>query len=194
MEKIRGWLDEGKGDNPRKSCTEKYYWSDKTQLLMRDYTYRETKGKKIITQMVLPSKLRDAVMEVALDSILGGHLGTAKTQDRVLSNFYWPGIHDDVTRYCQSCDTCQRMAPKGRNGKAPLGTMPIIKTPFSRVAIDLIGPLPASDRGNRWVLTLVDCATRYPEAIPMKHIETTDVAEELVSIFQSSRSARGDAF
>ena len=75
------------------------------------------------------------------------------------------------------------MAPKGRNGKAPLGTMPIIKTPFSRVAIDLIGPLAASNRGNRWVLTLVDCATRYPEAIPMKRIETTDVAEELVSIF-----------
>ena len=133
--------------------------------------------------MVLPSKLRDAVMEVAHDSILGGHLGTAKTQDRALSNFYWPWIHDDVTRYCQSCDTCQGMAPKGRNGKAPLGTMPIIKTPFSRVAIDLIGPLPASDRGNRWVLTLEDCATRYPEAIPMKRIETTDVAEELVSIF-----------
>ena len=133
--------------------------------------------------MVLPSKLRDAVMEVAHDSILGGHLGTAKTQDRVLSNFYWPWIHDDVTRYCQSCDTCQQMAPKGRNGKAPLGTMPIIKTPFSRVAIDLIGPLSASDRGNRWVLTLVDCATKYPEAIPMKRIETTDVAEELVSIF-----------
>ena len=57
-----------------------------------------------------------------------------------------------------------------------------IKTPFSRVAIDLIGPLPASDRGNRWVLTLVDCAMRYPEGIPMKRIETTDVAEELVSI------------
>ena len=33
--------------------------------------------------------------------------------------------------------SCQRMAPRGRNGKAPLGTMPI-KTPFSRVAIDLI--------------------------------------------------------
>ena len=120
-------------------------------------------------------------MEVVHDSILG-HLGTAKMQDRV-SNFYWPGIHDGVNRYCQSCDTCQRMALKGRIGKGPLGTMPIIKTPFSRVAIDLIGPLPASDRGNRWVLTLVDCATRYLAAIPMKHIKTTDVAEELVSIY-----------
>ena len=97
LERIRGWLDEGKGENPWKSCTEKYYWSDKTQLLMPDYTNLETKGKKVITQLVLPSKLHDAAMEVAHDSILGGHLGTAKTQDRVLSNFYWPRIHDDVT-------------------------------------------------------------------------------------------------
>ena len=64
-----------------------------------------------------------------------------------------------------------------------MGTIPIIKTPLSQVAIHLIGPLPASDWGDRWVLTLVDSATRYSKAIPLKCIETADVAERLVSIF-----------
>ena len=39
----------------------------------------------------------------------------------------------------------------------PLGEMPIMDSPFKRVAIDLIGPInPTSDRGNRYILKLVD--------------------------------------
>ena len=61
--------------------------------------------------------------------------------------------------------------------------MPINGEPFARVAIDLVGPLPMSGRKHRWILTLVDCNTRYPEAIPMKGIDTIECAEELVNIF-----------
>ena len=123
------------------------------------------------------------MLELAHDSILGGHLATKKTYERVTSNFFWPGAYDDVSRYCQSCDICQRTIPKGRCGKTPLVAMPIIGEPFARVAIDLVGPLPMSGRKRRWILTLVDCATRYPEAIPMKGIDTIECAEELVNIF-----------
>ena len=140
------------------------------------------------------------MLEVAHDSILGGHLATKKTYDRVTSNFFWPGAYDDVSRYCQSCDICQRTIPKGRCGKTPLVAMPIIGEPFARVAIDLVGPLPMSGRKHRWILTLVDCATRYPEAIPMKGIDTIECAEELVNIFsrigipQEILSDRGSQF
>ena len=151
-------------------------------------------------QLVLPNSLRESVLEVAHDSILGGHLATKKTYDRVTSNFFWPGAYDDVSRYCQSCAICQRTIPKGRCGKTPLVAMPIIGEPFVRVAIDLVGPLPMSGRKHRWILTLVDCATRYPEAIPMKVIDTIECAEELVNIFsrigipQEILSDRGSQF
>ena len=46
--------------------------------------------------------------------------------------------------------------------------MPLIDTPFSKVAIDLIGPIhPITDEGHRFILTLVDYATRYPEAVAL---------------------------
>ena len=106
-----------------------------------------------------------------------------KTLDRVTSNFHWPGVAGDVQRYVQSCDICQRTIPKGRHVKVPLGDMPIIGTPFEKVAIDLVGPLVMSDRKHRWILTMIDFATRYPIAIPITSIETVDVAEALVSIF-----------
>ena len=62
--------------------------------------------------------------------------------------------------------------------------MPFIDKPFKRVAIDLVAPIgPLSEDGHRYILTLVDFATRYPEAVPLKNFDTEIVAEALVDIF-----------
>ena len=42
---------------------------------------------------------------------------------------------------------------------------------------------PPSEEGHRYVLTLVDFSTRYPEAVPLKNIDTETVAVALVDIF-----------
>ena len=181
LAKIRRWIEDGKGDNPRKSSHEVFYHKD--QVMYRDQTLPPSQGSAVITQLIVPQKLRAGIMELAHDSILGGHMAGGKTLDRVKTNFYWPGIGKDAERYCQSCDKCQRSVPRGKVGKVPLGDMPIVGTPFDKVAIDLIGPLPASKRGHRWIITLVDYATRYPEAKPLKTTDTAEVAEALVEIF-----------
>ena len=73
---------------------------------------------------------------------------------------------------------------KGRVTKVPLDQMPVIDEPFKRIAIDLIGPIhPISEKGNRYILTVVDYATRYPEATPLPSIETTRVAEALLDLY-----------
>ncbi|RUS72103.1 hypothetical protein EGW08_020129 [Elysia chlorotica] len=62
--------------------------------------------------------------------------------------------------------------------------IPVVDVPFKRVAVDLIGPIePASEAGHRYILTLVDYATRYPEAVPLRRIDTETVAEALVDIY-----------
>ena len=62
--------------------------------------------------------------------------------------------------------------------------MPLIENPFHRVAVDLIGPMvPKSDKGNRYILTLVDYATRFPEAVALKSTDTEEVAEALADMF-----------
>ena len=73
---------------------------------------------------------------------------------------------------------------RGSVAHAPLGKMQLIDSPFERLAIDLIGPItPASENGYRYVLTLVDYATRYPEAVPLKKIDTETVAEALIDMY-----------
>ena len=90
----------------------------------------------------------------------------------------------DTRSFCQSCDICQRTTSKGKTVRVPLQKMPLIDEPFQRVAVDLVGPIqPATTKGNRYILTLVDYATRFPEAVPISNIETERVAEALVDIF-----------
>ena len=56
-------------------------------------------------------------------------------------------------------------------------------TPFERIATDIIGLLPRSRSGNRYVLVMCDYGTRYPEAVPLKSLEAAKIAEELVALF-----------
>ena len=65
-----------------------------------------------------------------------------------------------------------------------MGKLPLIGTPYSMVSIDFIREIsPASDRGHRYILVVVDMCTRFPDAIPLKNIDTCTVAEALIGIF-----------
>ncbi|XP_060603795.1 uncharacterized protein LOC132756686 [Ruditapes philippinarum] len=116
-------------------------------VLFRAYFQKNGDDSK---QIVVPTDFRKRVMELAHESIVGGHLSSKKTEDRILTSFHWPGITGDVGRFCRSCDVCQKTIPKGRVKKVPLGDMPVIEEPFHRVAIDLIGPIiPVSEKGQQ---------------------------------------------
>ena len=146
--------------------------------------YRANKETEPVDQLVVPASLRYKIMCMAHECLMGGHLGIKKTKDKVQASFYWPGINGDITRFCRSCDICQRTIEKGKVPKVHLGNMPVIDIPFKRVAIDIVGPIfPPSDRKNRYILTMVDYATRYPEAVPLKDVTTETVAEALVNMF-----------
>ncbi|GFS01044.1 zinc finger protein [Elysia marginata] len=75
---------------------------------------------------------------------------------------------------------CQRTVKKGIVPRVPLEKVPLVDTPFKRVATDIVGPInPPSEAGHRFILTLIDYATGYAEAVPLRTIDTEIVAEAL---------------
>ena len=135
-------------------------------------------------QLVIPESFHEKVLSLAHETLMSGHLGIRKTMDRVLTEFIWPGVCGDASRFCKSCDICQRTIQKGWVTKVPLGKLPLIDTPFKRVAVDIVGPIePRSEIKTRYILTMIDYATRYPEAVALLGIETEHVAEALVEMF-----------
>ncbi|XP_076462064.1 uncharacterized protein LOC143294574 [Babylonia areolata] len=138
------------------------------------------KNGEHLKQLVVPLGLRRTVLSLGHDIPMAGHLGVRRTQERVWQHFYWPGMCKDVRQYCRSCDVCQRTSPRGKNQRVPLGTVPLVSEPFQKVGVDIVGPItPASARGNRYILVVVDYATRYPEAIALKGIDSVTVADAL---------------
>ncbi|XP_074662740.1 uncharacterized protein LOC141915195 [Tubulanus polymorphus] len=156
----------------------------KNGILFRRFSSPKVRNGHVFMQVVVPKSHRSKVMAVAHESPMSGHMAAGRTKDRVREHFYWPGVDSDIIRFCRSCDICQKTFPKGKVPRAPLCNLPLIGTPFERVAVDLIGPItPKTEKGNRYILTLVDFATRYPEAIALRAIDVEPVAEALLDIF-----------
>ena len=134
-----------------------------------------------VEQLVLPVQCRRTVLQLAHEIPLAEHMGKTKTARRILQRFYWPTLYKDVAEFCKACSKCQKASPR-RVKRAPLIPLPVIDEPFSRIAMDIVGPLPHSHSGNKYILVICDYATRYPEAIPLRSTNAEHVAEELVRV------------
>ena len=132
-------------------------------------------------QIVVPNCYREDILSLAHESPLAGHLGINKTYQKVLSNFYWPGLHKDVVKFCRSCHTCQVVGKPNQNPPvAPLRPIPTVEEPFSRVLVDCVGPLPKTKSGNSYLLTIMCVTTRFPEAIPLRNIKAHTIIKALI--------------
>ena len=100
----------------------------------------ETSSRKMgrsSNQLVVPKGLRQEVMSVNHESAFSEQLGGKKTADRILPNFFWPGLCQVVIGFCRSCEVCQRTVKKGNVKKVPLGSMPLTNMSFKKVAVDI---------------------------------------------------------
>ena len=60
-----------------------------------------------------------------------------------------------------------------------------VGVPLERVAVDVMGPLPTSTSGNKYILILGDYFTKWVEAYPLENQQAETVAEVIVKEFVS---------
>ena len=89
------------------------HFINKDGLLYRECTHSNYSPNIGKLTLVVPSECRKTVLSVAHESLLAGHFSHRKTEQRVRDHFFWPGMSSDMKRFCQPCDKCQRMCPKG---------------------------------------------------------------------------------
>ena len=151
-----------------------YFWEN--GLLMRE-PYN-TLGKKLI---VLPQSERTKALRMAHHGPIAGHFPRDRTLQAIRVQLDWPGIVKDVYKLCASCPICQKSGPAILS-KAPLQPLPIIKDPFSRVAMDVFGPLTRTKVGNKYVLVLMDYTSKWPEAYALRNVTTETVIKCLIDM------------
>ena len=89
----------------------------------------------------------------------------------------------DVKSVCEPCDTCMKEKPRFIKSE---GVLIKATRPFQQLNIDFKGPLPTTQSGNRYLLTLVDEYSRFPFAFPCRDMTSRTVIKcfnQLFSLF-----------
>ena len=136
------------------------------------------------TTVYLPPSLRKKATSACHDTVTAGHFYYWKTLKKVKQHFTWEGINRDVLVYCRACHICATRKNAGRQQKAEMRHYSV-GSPMEEVAIDLMGPFPESDAGNKYVVVLVDSFSKWVEAYAIPNMEAKTVAEKIVIEFVS---------
>ena len=137
--------------------------------------FKDTINGKLL---VVPHELRREVLYACHNSMTAGHLGTAKTYDRVRRRYLWPRLYQSVKAYVQSCLDCaqRKRLPhplKGNLQPIPVGDL------FDKVGVDFLGPLPLTELGNNNIIVGVDLTSKYCEARAVKG-QTAEIAAKFI--------------
>ena len=164
----------------------KRYWSQWDRLKMRSgVLYRKwesERGDKITWQLVLPTELRRDIMQRLHCEPTSGHLGKTKTLDRIQRRYYWYEWRQDITRLCKTCDVCAARKPPLRKQRSPMKQYNV-GVAVERIALDVMGPLPETDSGNKYILVVGDYFTKWTEAYALPNQEAETVATALIEEF-----------
>src|SRR3989441_4422859 len=124
------------------------------------------------------------IIKSAHDSKWSAHLGIDKTLKRIQSFYFWPDLYVDVSNHVKACSPCQRKARLLRLDRVPIKAIKCGLVPFEVLNLDLIGPIdPASIKGFKYILCVIDSVTRWIECVPLKGLTAKEAFDGLITVF-----------
>ena len=115
----------------------------------------------------IPRSLQYAVARDAHCGSTGGHIGATKLAGALRRRFYWLGQFRTAQKVVKDCMRC--VANKARLAARTALRQPMLsERPWFHVHIDLWQPGVVSSDGHKYVLTVIDRMTHFPEMIPIK--------------------------
>jgi len=91
-----------------------------------------------------------------------GHLKFGSVKELITRRYWWPSMENDMIEFIRNCPQCQLAASSNVvHSRPPVQPVPPVAIPFERWALDFVGPLERTAKGNRYILTAIDYATRW---------------------------------
>lgn len=109
----------------------------------------------------------------------GGHTGVAKIVARVLENFYWQGLRENVAQFVAKCVDCQVTKYEAKQLAGLLCPLPVPSRPWEDLSLDFIAGLP-SYHGNTMILVVVD---RFSKGIHLGMLLANHTTSGVASLF-----------
>ena len=155
----------------------------------RDHTFRlapdgvlEEVTCDLTGAVVYKTVLPQAMIRQAIEDAHAGHLKTKKTLDKLRTTYFFKHMYATCHRYIQGCPTCQEK-DRGPKYQAPLGIMPEPLGAWHTVAVDVLGPLPQTRTGKKYIIVITDHLTKYVLAIATRDQTAETTATVLMEKF-----------
>ena len=117
-------------------------------------------------KIVIPEVMLLEMLKQHHEHPLAGHMGVQSTASRLKALYWWPRLRGECEEFVKNCVSCNQRSPYGKR-RAPLQELPASDRPFDFVAIDIVGPLPRTENGDKYILSILDHFSRYLEMVPL---------------------------
>ena len=190
LKQLVTWLDSNRQPSQKElslsSPSVRYFWAFAPQLEIKQgiLYYRWENGISCKYLFVAPKQMRQDIIRNCHDNRASGHLGQAKTYEKLKKCSIWYGMSQDSKLYVENCGVCNRNKKPNIKSKAPLGQYHA-GYPMQHIHMDILGPLPESKRGNKYILMLIDQFTKWLECFPIPNQNSEMVAKSIVDGFLS---------
>nr|CAD2180707.1 unnamed protein product [Meloidogyne enterolobii] len=149
-----------------------------TLCLDSDILYYKPSGLKM--RLYIPVSLRSLIFESFHNSPLGGgHLSVKKTI-RKCQKYFWPMMYTDISEWTKQCITCQLRQSPTPAYRAEM-TMAPSNTLFAKVGLDLAGPFPMTEKGNKYILNIICWFTKYIISVPVPDTKSQTIAKAFLN-------------
>lgn len=113
-------------------------------------------------------------------TLLSGIIKELNGRKNEMKKYYqWPNMIKEITEYIKNCASCQRYK-FSKIYKAALTITTTASVSFERCFLDIVGPLPMTEEGNKYILTFQDDLSKFSEAFPIPNQEAKTVARYFV--------------
>ena len=127
------------------------------------------------TRLVVPSQLKNRIMQLHHDSPFAGHRAAETTFQAISLRYYWNFMLTEIKAYCRSCELCQKYNYAVLHNRAPM--KPIVVTRRNQIwVLDYMGPFKLSRHGNKYVILGVDALDSYLEGAATHTFDATTTA------------------
>lgn len=112
----------------------------------------------------------------------GGHVGQTKMYLQIRDLYRWKAMKRSITLFVQACELCKRNKIV-QHTKEPQIITTTPSKPFEIITIDTVGPLPKTNNGNRYAITIQCELTKYIVLAPIQNKEANTIARAIVDNF-----------
>ncbi|WJX40142.1 hypothetical protein P8452_27648 [Trifolium repens] len=113
-------------------------------------------------------ELKKMIMEEGHKSGLSIHPGVTKMYQDLKKLFWWPGMKRQISEFVYACLVCQKSKIEHQKPSGMLQPLFIPEWKWDSIAMDFVGGLPRTTRGNEVIWVVVDRLTKSAHFIALK--------------------------